>query len=136
MELSMVRLPSVQRKLWTSTRKLHRPVKELRHGHYDGQHSRAHARASGFSPGRLDKPPRANQLWSIPYNRPGNQSDGHHDNTFHKHWNLQTVHYDQQAPHTLGRSPSPATLTQSKFDLDEKNYKLVLALEHIHYIQE
>src|SRR6266540_5860600 len=44
--------------------------------------------------------------------------------------------YDQQAPHMLGHSPSPATLTQSEFDLDEKNYKLVQALEHIHYVQE
>ena len=30
--------------------------------------------------------------------------------------------YDQQAPHMLGRSPSPATLTQSEFDLNKKNY--------------
>src|SRR6266511_1761033 len=44
--------------------------------------------------------------------------------------------YDQQAPHMLGRSPSPATLTQSEIDLDEKNYKLVLALEHMQYVQE
>src|SRR6266508_543521 len=44
--------------------------------------------------------------------------------------------YDQQAPHTLGHSPSPATPTQSEFDLNEKNYKLVLALEHMQYIQE
>src|SRR6266545_6198019 len=44
--------------------------------------------------------------------------------------------YNRQAPHTLGRSPSPATPTQSEFDLDEKNYKLVLALEHMQYIQE
>src|SRR6266511_3441794 len=44
--------------------------------------------------------------------------------------------YDQQAPHTLGCSPSPATPTQSEFDLDKKNYKLVLALEHMQYIQE
>ena len=44
--------------------------------------------------------------------------------------------YDQEAPHTLGRSQSPAMPTQSKFDLNEKNYKLVLALEHMHYIQE
>src|SRR6266545_5162781 len=36
----------------------------------------------------------------------------------------------------LGCSPSPVTPTQSKFNLDEKNYKLVLALEHIHYVQE
>ena len=39
--------------------------------------------------------------------------------------------YDQQAPHMLGHGPSPATPTQSEFDLDEKNYKLVLALEHM-----
>src|SRR6266545_3910026 len=44
--------------------------------------------------------------------------------------------YDQQAPLMLGRSPSPATPTQSELDLDKKNYKLVLALEHMHYIQE
>ena len=44
--------------------------------------------------------------------------------------------YDQQVPPMLGRSPSPATLTQSEFDLDEKNYKLVLALEHMQYVQE
>ncbi len=44
--------------------------------------------------------------------------------------------YDQQAPHTLGHSQSPATLTQSEFDLDKQNYKLVLALEHMQYIQE
>src|SRR6266545_4076662 len=36
--------------------------------------------------------------------------------------------YDQQAPHTLGCSPSPVTLTQSEFNLNEKNYKLVQAL--------
>ncbi len=44
--------------------------------------------------------------------------------------------YDQQAPHTLGRSPSPVTPTQSKFNLDKKNYKLVLVLEHMQYVQE
>src|SRR6266545_1200396 len=44
--------------------------------------------------------------------------------------------YDQEAPHTLGCSQSPATPTQSKFNLDEQNYKLVLALEHMQYIQE
>ena len=44
--------------------------------------------------------------------------------------------YDQQAPHTLGCSQSPATPTQSNFNLDEQNYKLVLALEHMQYIQE
>ena len=44
--------------------------------------------------------------------------------------------YDQQAPHTLGRSQSPPTPTQSKFNLDKQNYKLVLALEHMQYIQE
>jgi len=44
--------------------------------------------------------------------------------------------YDQQALHTLGHSPSPATPTQSEFNLNEKNYKLVLALEHMQYIQE
>ncbi len=44
--------------------------------------------------------------------------------------------YDQQVPPMLGCSPSPATPTQSEFDLDEKNYKLVLALEHMQYIQE
>src|SRR6266511_3709355 len=44
--------------------------------------------------------------------------------------------YDQQAPHTLGHSQSPLTPTQSEFDLNEKNYKLVLALEHMQYIQE
>ncbi len=44
--------------------------------------------------------------------------------------------YDQQAPHTLGRSPSPVTPTPSELDLNEKNYKLVLALEHMQYIQE
>src|SRR6266498_4044577 len=42
--------------------------------------------------------------------------------------------YDQQAPHTLGCSSSPVMPTQSEFDLDEKNYKLVLALEHMQYI--
>src|SRR6266545_2809463 len=44
--------------------------------------------------------------------------------------------YDQQAPHTLGHSQSPAIPTQSKFDLDEQNYKLVLVLEYMQYIQE
>src|SRR6266511_3223270 len=44
--------------------------------------------------------------------------------------------YDQQVPPTLDRSLSPATPTQSELDLDEKNYKLVLALEHMQYIQE
>ncbi len=44
--------------------------------------------------------------------------------------------YDQQVPHTLGHSQSPATLTQSEFDLNQQNYKLVLALEHMQYIQE
>src|SRR6266540_5030384 len=44
--------------------------------------------------------------------------------------------YDQQAPHTLGCSQSPAMLTQSEFDLNEQNYKPVLALEHMQYIQE
>src|SRR6266511_2278540 len=44
--------------------------------------------------------------------------------------------YDQQVPPTLDRSLSPATPTQSEFDLDEKNYKLVLALEHMQYVQE
>ena len=44
--------------------------------------------------------------------------------------------YDQQVPHTLGHSLSPATPTQSELDLDEKNYKLVQALEHMHYVQE
>src|SRR6266545_6984096 len=44
--------------------------------------------------------------------------------------------YDQQVPHTLGCSQSPVTVTQSEFDLDEKNYKLVLVLENMQYIQE
>src|SRR6266545_7321828 len=44
--------------------------------------------------------------------------------------------YNQQVPPTLGRSPSPATPMQSEFDLAEKNYKLVLALEHMQYVQE
>src|SRR6266511_4124247 len=37
--------------------------------------------------------------------------------------------YDQQVPPILSHSPSPATPTQSKFNLNKKNYKLVLALE-------
>ena len=44
--------------------------------------------------------------------------------------------YDQQVPHTLGHSPSPVTPTQSELDLDEKNYKLVQALEQMQYVQE
>ncbi len=44
--------------------------------------------------------------------------------------------YDQQVPPTLDHSPSPATPTQSEFNLNEKNYKLVLALEHMQYVQE
>src|SRR6266508_4348000 len=44
--------------------------------------------------------------------------------------------YDQQVPPMLSRSLSPATPTQSEFDLDKNNYKLVLALEHMQYIQE
>src|SRR6266545_4288584 len=49
----------------------------------------------------------------------------------------QFVHdYDQQVPPMLGHSLSPATPTQSEFDFNEKNYKLVLALEHMQYVQE
>ncbi len=44
--------------------------------------------------------------------------------------------YNQQAPHTLGHSQSPLTPTQSEFNLNKQNYKLVLALEHMQYIQE
>ncbi|SRR6266545_578402 len=44
--------------------------------------------------------------------------------------------YDQQVPHTLRRSQSPPTLTQSELDPDKQNYELVLALEHMQYIQE
>src|SRR6266540_7026215 len=69
---------------------MYRPAKEFQHGRYDGQHSRAHARATGFSPGRLDKPPRADQQcirWSTPYSRPGDRRGNH----LHEHRNLRTI---------------------------------------------
>ncbi len=44
--------------------------------------------------------------------------------------------YDQRALHTLDQSPSPVTLTQSEFNHDKKNYKLVQALEQMQYVQE
>ncbi len=47
------------------------------------------------SPSYLDKPPRANQQHnrrSTPYDKPSDQSDGHYNNPFHGHQNLQTVH--------------------------------------------
>ncbi|HEX9429955.1 MAG TPA: hypothetical protein VF944_06210, partial [Candidatus Bathyarchaeia archaeon] len=45
----------------------------------------------------------------------------------------QWVRDHGQIPTSLSRRATP---TQSELDLDEKNYKLVLALEHMQYVQE
>ncbi len=45
----------------------------------------------------------------------------------------QFVHNYGQISTSLSRRATP---TQSELDLDEKNYKLVLALEHMQYVQE
>ena len=45
----------------------------------------------------------------------------------------QFVHDHGQLSTSLSRRATP---TQSKLDLDKKNHKLVLALEHMQYVQE